>query len=172
MTKGSHTFKWGADLRPKAKLQRIDKSFRGSFGFTRFATASADTSAITGIGFASFLLGNARSYTRGTYLKLPIEYQDRDGLYFQDQWRITSKLSLSLGLRWEYYSPTYSAGNAGEVDFDFATAQMAFANVGGVNKFAGVKPDYHDFAPRFGLVYSVDQNWGLGAQNMSFNPNC
>src|SRR5260370_7626498 len=33
---------------------------------------------------------------------------------------------------------------------------MTFANVGPFNKYAGVQPDYHDFAPRFGLAYSVN----------------
>ena len=56
-TKGSHTVKFGADLRPKAKLQRIDKSFRGSFNFSRFGTASADLPGNTGLGFASMMLG-------------------------------------------------------------------------------------------------------------------
>jgi hypothetical protein len=155
-TKGSHTAKWGVDLRPRARLQRIDKSFRGSFNFSRFGTASADTAATTGLGFASFLLGHSNSYSRGTYIQLPIEYQDRYGAYFQDQWRITSKLSLNLGIRWEYYSPTYSDDQGREANFDFATGNMVLASLGDVSKYANVQPRYNNLAPRFGLAYTID----------------
>jgi len=157
-TKGSHSLKWGADLRPKAKLQRIDKSFRGSFGFSRFGTASADVAGNTGLGFASFLLGYSNSYSRGTYIQLPIEFQDRDGLYVQDQWRVSRKLSLPLGLRWEYFSPTYSEGTGREVNFDLKTAEMVFAGLRNVNKYAGVEPNHANFAPRLGIVYSISSN--------------
>ena len=130
--KESHTVKWGAeDPAPvHARLQRIDKSFRGSFNFSRFATASADLPGTTGIGFASFLLGQSNSYSRGTYIQLPIEFQDRYGLYVQDQWRVSSKLSLNFGMRWEYYSPTYSDDQGREANFDFATGNMVLASLG------------------------------------------
>jgi len=155
-TRGSHSLKFGADLRPKAKLQRIDKSFRGSFGFSRFGTASADVTGNTGLGFASMLLGYSNSYSRGTYIQLPIEFQDREAAYIQDQWRVNSKLSLTLGLRWEYFSPTYSEGTGREVNFDLTSAEMVFAGLGNVNKFAGVSPNQFNFAPRVGIVYSVN----------------
>lgn len=154
--RSSHTLKWGLDLRPKVKLQRIDKSLRGAFGFARQGTASGDIAgANNGLGFASFLLGWSRTFSRGAYIELPVEFQDRHGVYFQDQWRLNRKVTLTLGLRWEYFSPTYSKDSAREVNFDFATAQMAFANRGSINKYAGVSPDYNNFAPRFGLTYTV-----------------
>ena len=161
--KGSHTVKWGADLRPHASLQRIDKSFRGSFNFSRFATASADLPGVTGIGFASFLLGHSNSYSRGTYIQLPIEFQDRYGLYVQDQWRVSSRLSLNFGMRWEYYSPTYSDDQGREANFDFATGNMVLASLGDINKYAGVNPRFNNFAPRFGLAYTLSAKTVLRA---------
>lgn len=152
---GSHTFEWGAELRPKVSLQRIDKSLRGSFSFNQFPTASADVSGSSGIGFASFLLGQANNFSRGAYLRLPQEYQDRYALYAQDLWRVNKKLALTFGVRWEYYSPTYSSGTGGEVNFNPATAQMEFAGLGGISKYAGVQPDYKGFGPRLGIAYSV-----------------
>lgn len=162
-TRGSHTAKWGADLRPRASLQRIDKSFRGGFNFSRFGTASADLPGVNGIGFASFLLGYANSYSRGTYIQLPIEYQDRHGLYIQDQWRISAKLSLNIGMRWEYYSPTYSADQGREANFDFATGNMVLASLGNVNKYANVQPRFNNLAPRFGLAYTINNSTVLRA---------
>jgi len=162
-TKGSHTAKWGVDLRPRASLQRIDRSVRGVFNFTRFGTASGDLASTTGLGFASFLLGHANAYVRGTYSQLPQEYQDRNGAFFQDQWRITQKLSLNLGMRWEYYSPTYSSGEGREANFDFATGNMVLASLGNVSKYANVKPRYNNFAPRFGLAYTINPKMVLRA---------
>ena len=154
--KSSHTLKWGVDLRPKVKLERIDKSLRGAFNFARQGTASGDiTSGNNGLGFATFLLGWDRTFSRGAYITLPIEYQDRHGAYFQDQWRVHPKLTLTLGLRWEYFSPTYSDGSGREVNVDFKTAEMVFANLGSINKYAGVNPAYKDFAPRLGLAYTI-----------------
>jgi hypothetical protein len=155
---GRHTLQWGAELRPKASLQRIDKSLRGAFGFGQLTTGSADVSGNTGIGFASFLLGAANSFSRGAYLRLPQDYQDRDATYVQDMWRVNQKLALTFGLRWEYFSPTYSNGKAGEVVFDLATANMVFAGVGPYNKYAGIQPDYRDFGPRLGIAYSINSN--------------
>ena len=156
LTHGSHALKWGADLRPHVKLQRIDKSLRGAMAFNNAASALGGATGNTGLGFATFLLGIPQSFSRGYYLQLPIEFQDRDGLYVQDEWRILPNLTLTLGLRWEYYSPTYSDGSGREVNFNFATSAMNFASVGPINKFAGVQPDYHDFAPRLGLAWSIN----------------
>jgi len=154
-TRGSHAVKFGGDLRPKAKLQRIDKSFRGSFNFSRFATASADVPGNTGLGLASMMLGLSNSYTRGTYTQLPIEFQDRLAFYVQDQWRVNSKLSLTLGIRWEYFSPTYSEDSGREVNFDLTTGEMVFAGLGNINKYAGVQPNHLNFAPRVGIAYTM-----------------
>jgi Carboxypeptidase regulatory-like domain/TonB dependent receptor len=159
----SHTLKWGADLRPHVKLQRIDKSLRGAFNFNRFGTASADVAGVTGLGFASFLLGYANNFSRGAYIDLPIEFQDRYGAYVQDRWRVSSNLTLTLGVRWDYFSPTYSEGAGRETIFDLDTAEMVFANLGGINKYAGVEPVWTNFSPRLGLAYTIGDRTVLRA---------
>jgi hypothetical protein len=151
---GSHTLKWGAELRPKASLRRIDKSLVGAYGFGQYTTGIS-TNPDSGIGFASFLLGDPNSFSRGAYLRLPQEYQDRHALYVQDSWRVNKKLSVNYGVRWEYFSPTYSTGTGGEVNFDFATANMVFAGIGPYNKYAGVQPRYDQFGPRVGIAYMI-----------------
>src|SRR5262249_52906547 len=143
-------------LRPHVKLQRIDHSLLGSIAFNNAATALGGATGSTGLGFASLLLGIPQSFSRGYYIQLPIEFQDRYGFYFQDEWRIHPQLTLTLGLRWEYYSPTYSEGSGRDVNFNFESNAMNFASVGAINKYAGVQPDYHDFAPRFGRAWSVN----------------
>ena len=67
---GSHTLKWGAELRPKTSLSRIDKSLVGAYGFGQYTTGIS-TNPDSGIGFASFLLGASDNFTRGAYLYGP-----------------------------------------------------------------------------------------------------
>ena len=71
------------------------------------------------------------------------------------QWRVNSKLSLNFGMRWEYFSPTYSDGTGREVNFDLATGEMVSRDLGNVNKYAGVNPNYFNFAPRVGIAYTL-----------------
>ncbi len=153
LIKGSHSLKWGADLRPRTKFTRIGRSVRGSFTFTRFGTASADAPGATGLGFASFLLGHSRNYIRSVFSREPLEFQDRHGLFVQDQWRVNRKLALTLGLRYEFFSPWY-ANEGGFSNFDFNTAEALVSGVGDVDKYAGVQANHRNFGPRLGLAYS------------------
>lgn len=101
-TKGKHTFKggvqWGRDTWIGVGQHRPN----GSFGFSYLATAvPGDQSQNTGASFASFLLG----YPDTTGLETPRAVMQRwpyMATYFQDDWRVTSKLTVNVGLRWEY----------------------------------------------------------------------
>ena len=76
---------------------------------------------------------------------------------------MSSRLSLNLGMRWEYYSPTYSDDQGREANFDFATGNMVLASLGDINKYAGVNPRFNNFAPRFGLAYTLSAKTVLRA---------
>ena len=155
---GSHTLQWGAELRPKTSLSRVDKSLVGAYGFGQYTTGIS-ANPDSGIGFASFLLGASDSFTRGAYENgPPHEYQDRHALYAEDRWRVNKKLMVNYGVRWEYFSPTYSNGTGEETVFDLGTPDMAFAGIGPFNKYAGVQPRYDNFGPRAGLAYSITSN--------------
>ncbi|HTS60395.1 MAG TPA: TonB-dependent receptor [Candidatus Acidoferrales bacterium] len=74
-------------------------------------------------------------------------------LYFQDDFRVNSKLTLNLGVRWEYASPRWERDNVLS-NYDPASNSMITAKSGGVYNRTLVNPDYRDWAPRLGLAYS------------------
>jgi hypothetical protein len=76
-------------------------------------------------------------------------------LYFQDDWRVTPKLTVNLGMRWEFATPLYDRDNNWS-NFDPATGAMIRASSGSLYNRALVNPDYKDFGPRLGLAYSID----------------
>lgn len=77
-------------------------------------------------------------------------------LYVQDDYRVTSKLTLNLGLRWEFATPRWERDNVLS-NFDPTTNTILTASNGGVYNRTLVNPDYRDWAPRLGLAYSFDQ---------------
>ena len=80
--------------------------------------------------------------------------QHVNGLYIQDDWRVTSKLTVNVGLRWEYATPLWDRDN-GWSNFNPATDTMIRATGGSMYNRALVNPNYADFQPRIGLAYNV-----------------
>ncbi len=76
-------------------------------------------------------------------------------LYVQDDWRVTPKLTVNLGLRWEFATPIWERDNLWS-DFDPTTGTMIRATNGSLYDRALVHPQYTDFQPRLGLAYSLD----------------
>jgi outer membrane receptor protein involved in Fe transport len=116
---GNMTFHYGADLRV---LQEADGSFgeqSGSFSFSNQWTRRRYDGDDTGFGhpLASFLLGlpNGGSFPRNDNRFLAQRYY---GLYFQNDWRITPRLTLNMGLRWDYERPFVERFNRMTSDFD------------------------------------------------------
>jgi hypothetical protein len=76
-------------------------------------------------------------------------------LYLQDDYRVGAKLTLNVGLRWEFASPLYERDNHYS-NFDPTTNTMIQATSGSLYDRSLVHPDYKDYGPRVGLAYSFD----------------
>src|SRR5436190_1395914 len=161
---GNHTIKWGADIR-RAQTTRIDSGNHrsGELTFADSVTGSADVdnsaagSATTGLGLATYLLGQpsfiARNFTTPGFY--PSIRQTRLYFFGQDSWRATSKLSIDYGLRYENYLPQTAAKPGGGGSFDPTTGDVLVAGIGSVPSNFGVKPYNAGFAPRLGLAYRL-----------------
>ena len=81
--------------------------------------------------------------------------QHVNSLYLQDDWRATSKLTVNVGLRYEYATPVWDRDNYWS-NFNPATNSLVRATSGGIYNRALVNPDYKDWGPRLGIAYSLD----------------
>jgi hypothetical protein len=154
---GNHTIKWGADIELAWNLRLPSDQHRaGVYNFNPSVT-SLGPSANGGSGVASFLLGLPSEFQR--FSQISTNQQDRQNRMFyfvQDTWRITPKLTLSYGLRWDTWFPDYSlnAGQGGR--YDVTTNNVLIPGVGGISQSANAKTQWMDFAPRLAIAYALN----------------
>jgi hypothetical protein len=183
-TKGKHQFKFGGQF-----VQLRDNRV---FGAYENAVELLGTNL--GSGIQNLMSGNIYQFSGAVYpqgkfpcvkdpaghyivtpdctLQLPVgppaferNYRYNDGaVYAQDSWKLTSRLMLNLGLRWEYYGPQHNANEALDSNFVLGTGSNFFEQIrNGQVKLAkdgGVfwNPNYHNFGPRVGFSYDVFGN--------------
>jgi hypothetical protein len=130
---GRHTFKMGADLTSNnfsSPLQDVTVSSSSSVTSCQFCYAPISGPGISpgkgGVSFASFLLGVPSGANRRDVFETEVGGWV-DGFYFQDQWKPTDKLSVNLGLRYDftlmpiYGQDIYNNNTTGDVDFSNGT---------------------------------------------------
>ena len=184
-TIGNHTIKWGGDLKRVRDDLLQDQTFspRGIYYFgasqTALATLSgtAYSTSTTGIGndFASFLLDTPYQIGRDVNTYFPA-YRQWEGFgYGGDKWQVSSKLTLNLGLRWEFYPPAVPEFPGGFSNYDASNNTLVLAGIGGNPSNLGMKTRYNYFAPRVGLAYRLDEKTviraGFGTSYTPFPDN-
>ena len=157
---GKHSFKFGGDVRYAENLRVPSDSHRaGEFTFQGNLTGLVDTANDTtsaGLGLATFLLGDVTSFQR--YVSSSTNAQERQKRLFwygQDEWRPTSKLTVTYGVRWEMVFPeTVNApGNGAELNVN--TGLVDVFGEGLISSHGYQSTNWHDFAPRFGIAYQL-----------------
>ena len=108
----------------------------------------------TSYSLADFMFGVPNQVNLGSYTIVNLR-QYVHSLYFQDDYRVNAKLTLNLGLRWEFASPLYERDN-NYSNFDPTTNSMIKATSGSLFQRGLVHPDYKDYGPRLGLAYSIN----------------
>ncbi len=163
-TWGSHTTKWGADIRRLRDdlLQTQTQNPRGIFRFRQGQTScssdcGAGNSATAGFAnaFASFLLDRPNDTGRDLAVAFPAWRQTQTFFYVHDKWQLSPKLTLDLGLRWEYYQPATPRLKGGFSNYDADLNQLFVAGYGDVPMNLGMQPHRTNFAPRLGLAYRM-----------------
>ena len=108
--KHSHSLKFGAEFARNRKTQNSRTNYDGTLNFSTNAGATTGSNT-TGDPFADALLGNFNTLGQSSAVTVgQFRFNDVES-YFQDTWKVTRKLSLVLGLRYIYTTPTYAQGN-------------------------------------------------------------
>ena len=153
-TAGNHIFKWGADFRYAQNLRVASTDSRtGSFAFFNSGTQGPTGG---GSGLATFLLGGVSAFSRFvSSIDDAGERQNRWFFYGQDTFRVTRKLVLNYGLRWEIYFPqsVTRKGAGGWVDLN--TGLVNVAGFGNINLQGNVQHNFTNLAPRLGIAYQA-----------------
>lgn len=105
---GNHNLKAGILIMRSRKNQDNVPAINGTFVFNTTARPAGPTGT-TGNATADALLGNFNSYTEASSTREGWYRFTQIEPYFQDDWKITSRLTVNLGLRWAYMQPQYSA---------------------------------------------------------------
>jgi len=130
---------------------------RGSFQFATDATA-LNGGAQTGNfynTYAAFLLGLVSEGSESVQYETMTTREWQHGLYARDRWTVNNKLTLDLGLRYEYY-PLMTRADRGIEQLDLNTMNVRLGGVGGNPEDLGIKVSKTLFAPRFGAVYRLN----------------
>ena len=156
-TRGAHNLRFGfSDVQNRFGFYQLSAP-SGSLSFTGAYTNNPASASGTGAGFADFLLGlpisSAKSaFPQGTpYLRYS-EY----GTFAQDQWRLTPRLTVNLGLRYDLFTPVSEQHNRLS-DLFLASGMLVLAGQNGISSSI-LSMQKHDFSPRIGLAYRIDDN--------------
>jgi hypothetical protein len=106
-------------------------------------------------GLAGFILGTPTYSAKSSQFIKMDSLENVYGLYVRDRWRATSKLTLSLGLRWELYPNRTRSAGLGIESYDPTTNEVLVGGRGGIPRDAGVGYSKKLFAPRLGFAYQV-----------------
>jgi hypothetical protein len=174
-SRGTHAYKFGVEFRAGANDEVRDRGSSGSLAFTPLITSNLGA-ANTGNALASFLLGevNAASVQVSDLLQTRAAYW---ALYAQDDWRLTDRLTLNYGLRWDVELPRRERNNKMN-SFD-ARATNPVSGTPGVVTFAGVDgvperafaTDWNNLGPRAGVAYRLtDRTVVRGGAGIFYGP--
>ncbi|HXC95912.1 MAG TPA: TonB-dependent receptor [Edaphobacter sp.] len=175
LIRGRHSYKMGYEY--QAIYTTIDDfnpvygqdTYNGGYSFTG-ASASALSSSNAGtkeaVALADFLFGARDTYQLNNFVNVHLN-QRMHYLYFQDDIRLNSRLTINAGLRYELVTPQWESSNKLS-NFDPGTQSLIKASSGSLYNRALVNMPKLDFAPRLGVAYSLDSKtviragYGLG----------
>jgi outer membrane receptor protein involved in Fe transport len=159
--RGKHALKAGVNIRNLIQYTGITNFARGVYSFNGQFTRAVAGTQMAGDSMADALLG----LTSNAQLSAVLDNR-RHGwsheFFIQDNWKVTSKLTLNLGVRYEYQSP-FVEQNDRVANFVIDTADPAFGTVifprsDSIEDRSFRKRDFNNFAPRIGLAYQLDSN--------------
>jgi hypothetical protein len=144
---------------------------RGSFSFAGNATALRGGQTANFFNtYAAFLMGLTSSVGKSVQNELMTTREWQHAVYFRDRWTPTAKLTLDLGVRWEYYPLMTRAEGRGLERLDLNSLEVIIGGRGGNAKNVDLEAGKDNFAPRLGAIYRLNQDTVLRAgYGVTFN---
>ncbi|MGA3011258.1 MAG: carboxypeptidase regulatory-like domain-containing protein [Terracidiphilus sp.] len=149
---GTHTFKFGGTF-----IRRQTEFFNPQEGKGYFWIDSG-TVDFTGYEVSELLAGGMDNYQIGAQSGYVANISQEDGLFAQDDWRFSRRLTLNLGLRWDLLTHPFEAHNQ-QSAFDATVGSSTYGQVleagkNGVSKSI-IDQNYNNFGPRVGFAYDL-----------------
>lgn len=164
---GKHTYKFGGLYDFAKYISRLNSTAAGSYSFAKTFTQGPDpfqSGPESGFGYATFLLG---TLTGGSHNAGELNTQLRQnyiGFYFQDEYKVTSRFTLNLGLRYDLETPrTERLNRLANFNYDATSTLSNGTVVRGGLMYPGVgglpnghwNKDANNFGPRIGFAYNL-----------------
>ena len=149
--KGRHSMKFGGQLLHyvQQRFYAGNNGLLGLFGYT---------GAFTGFAFSDFLLDQVGSKGRGSESEAWTHVHDRIALYVQDDFKVTSALTLNLGMRWAYTQPVVEQDNR-QSNFNLTTGRQILPDDSSREGRALYQAYKKGFEPRLGFAFHPTERW-------------
>jgi hypothetical protein len=145
LTKGQHTFKFGASIEKRQVSFFQGNNAKGNFDFS--------ASNFTGFNLSDMLAGFVGDYSIGVASNYFVTRNWETGYYAQDDWKVSRRLILNLGLRYDLYTYPYEQNNY-QSNFDLKTLTLQVAGTSGLSNSI-IQTNKNNFAPRVGFAYDL-----------------
>jgi len=172
---GKHFLKMGVDVQHRRNMD--DGLFSAIYTFTKDPTTDPQNVHGTGQALAAFLLGLPNQAYRNVGDTAALMRSNSYHTYLQDDWKLAQRLTLNLGLRYEYTQwPRHRDNKLASFDLEedkFIWAGRNPVTGEGPNTIPSiVPPDRNNFAPRFGLAYLLNSRATVrGGYGIFYNSN-
>ncbi len=173
----NHTIKFGGDLRRIRDDLLQDQTFspRGLYTFSDVQTSQSGQKTNSANDVASFLLDVPSQVGRDLNTFFPAYRQWWFFAFASDKWQVTPKLTVDLGVRWEFYPPATPKSAGGFSNYNPANGTLVIAGTGGNPSNLGMETRYRYWAPRTGFAYRISDETvvrgGFGISYMPFPDN-
>ena len=152
-TLGTHQLKFGYRYIRNLISPFDNGNTRGNLNFADNFTNNPATNT-GGNGIATLLLGYSTGGSRGYLVTPPYMTNQEHGAFVQDDWKVTSRLTLNLGLRYDVFVPDVEIRNR-LANFNLSTLTMDYAGDRGVSAAAGRSTQFGNLGPRLGFAYDL-----------------
>ncbi len=151
--RGKHAIKFGSNIVRRQIIDFQANQGNGAFSFTRTFTGNPNSAGNTGDAMATLLLGAYSSLSQDHQLVWAGYRVLELGSYVADDFRVSNKLTLNLGLRYEHIPPPVEVADR-MMNFDIATGKVKIASFN-TDRHVGIEAVHTLFAPRFGFAYQA-----------------